>query len=119
MKLRIRGNSLRLRLSRGEVTQLAEKGRVEDAIAFGPSKLTYALATADVAEVGATYESSPDGRIVVVIPPKRAAEWASSDEVGIESKGDLHILVEKDWSCLKPREGEDDSDAFPHPEKTK
>lgn len=116
MKLRIRGNSLRLRLSRGEVTQLAEKGRVEDAITFGPSKLTYVVATSDVDHLGATYESN---RIVVVIPPKRAAEWASSEEVGIESKGDLHILVEKDWSCLKPREGEDDSDAFPHPEKTK
>ena len=116
MKLRIRGNSLRLRLSRGEVTTLAEKGRVEDAIAFGPSKLTYALTTSEVGHVGATYESD---HIVVVIPKRRADQWASSDEVGIESKGELHILVEKDWSCLKPREGEDDTDAFPHPEKTK
>lgn len=116
MKLRIRGNSLRLRLSQSEVTQLARDGRVEDAVVFGPSKLTYVLATADVDRVGASYESNA---IVVTLPKKRADAWASSDEVGIESEGELGILVEKDWSCLKPREGEDDADAFPHPEKTK
>jgi hypothetical protein len=114
MKLRIRGNSLRLRLSRGEVTQLAENGRVEDAISFGPSKLTYVLETSAEGRVGATYE---DHRIVVTLPKDRAASWTSSDEVGIESDGEVKILVEKDWSCLKPRSGEDDSDAFPHPEK--
>jgi hypothetical protein len=114
MKLRIRGNSLRLRLSQSEVTQLAREGRVEDAISFGPSKLTYVLTTADVERVGATYDSN---RIVVTLPKERAHAWSSTDEVGIESKGELAILVEKDWSCLKPREGEDDSDAFPHPEK--
>ena len=115
MKLRIRGNSLRLRLSQREVAQLSQEGLVEDAIAFGPSKLTYVLTTSDGDRIGATYESN---RIVVTLPKKRAADWASTDEVGIEEKGDLHVLVEKDWSCLKPREGEDDSDAFPHPQKT-
>ena len=113
MKLRIRGSSLRLRLSQREVTQLAREGRVEDAIAFGPAKLTYVLATSDVDRVGATYEAN---RIVVTLPKARADQWASSDEVGIEEKGELAILVEKDWSCLKPREGEDDSDAYPHPQ---
>ena len=117
MKLRIRGNSLRLRLSQKEVAQLGEQGRVEDAISFGPSKLTYVLTTSDVEHVGAVYE---DHRIVVTLPKERAEKWTSSDDVGIESRGEVHILVEKDWSCLKPREGEDDSDAFPHPEaKTK
>jgi hypothetical protein len=27
----------------------------------------------------------------------------------------LKILVEKDFACLAPREGEDESDMFPHP----
>lgn len=116
MKLRIRGNSLRLRLSQSEVTQLAQRGRVEDAIAFGPSKLTYVLATSDVDRIGAVYE---DHRIVVTLPKSRAAKWTSSDEVGIESDGDVKVLVEKDWSCLEPREGEDDTDAYPHPETAK
>jgi hypothetical protein len=116
MKLRIRGNSLRLRLSQSEVTQLTQEGRVEDAISFGPSKLTYVLATADVDRIGAIYE---DHRIVVTLPSDRAKAWTSTDEVGIENDGEPKILIEKDWSCLKPREGEDDSDAYPHPEQTK
>jgi hypothetical protein len=28
----------------------------------------------------------------------------------------LGILVEKDFACLAPREGEDESDMYPHPE---
>ena len=28
----------------------------------------------------------------------------------------LAILVEKDFACLAPREGEDESDMFPHPD---
>jgi hypothetical protein len=115
MKLRIRGNSLRLRLSQREVTQLEQDGRVEDSIAFGPTKLTYVLTTSPVAQMGATYE---DSRIVVTLPKERAQTWTASEEVGVEhDDGALRILVEKDWSCLKPRDGEDDSDAYPHPEK--
>jgi len=112
MKLRIRGNSLRLRLSQKEVAQLADKGRVEDVIAIGPSKLAYALVLGD--RIAATYEGS---RIEVTVPKDRARAWSTNDaEVGIENDDDaLKILVEKDWSCLKPREGEDDSDAYPHP----
>lgn len=94
---------------------LDEQGRVEDAIAFGPSKLTYVLTTSEVDHVGAVYE---DHRIVVTLPKVRARQWTSSDEVGIESRGEIHILVEKDWSCLKPRAGEEDSDAYPHPGKS-
>lgn len=116
MKLRIRGNSLRLRLSQREVTLLAEEGRVEDWIAFGPTKLTYVLTTSPVDRIGATYESD---RIVVTLPTESAKKWTSSDDVGVEhDDGALRILVEKDWSCLKPREGEDDTDAFPHPQKS-
>lgn len=112
MKLRIRGNSLRLRLSQKEVTQLAEEGRVEDAIAFGPTKLVYALALGD--QMGATFDGA---RIVVTLATKDGREWATSEgQVGIErDDGTLRILVEKDFACLKPREGEDDEDAYPNP----
>jgi hypothetical protein len=30
----------------------------------------------------------------------------------------LRILVEKDWNCLTPRAGEDDSDSFANPNKS-
>ena len=125
MKLRIRGNSLRLRLSRREVTELAEQGRVEDAIAFGAgpaSRLVYALAVSD--EAPAAFAHLEGGRIQVTLPTASAREWTSSDRVGIEAEqpnGDgsvLRILVEKDFECLVTRPGEDDRDAYPNPNRT-
>jgi len=114
MKLRIRGNSLRLRLSQSEVTALVEDGKVEDAISFGGPRLVYALHLAnDLKEIGATFVES---RILVAVPGDRGRRWAESDDVGIEhDDGTLRILVEKDFACLRPREGEGDEDAFPHP----
>ena len=46
MKLRIQGNSLRLRVSPSEMTRLLEAGRIEETIHFahgGDARLTYAL----------------------------------------------------------------------------
>ena len=111
---------MRLRLARGEVDVFARDGRVEDAVRFGPSaRLAYALeratdATAVTARFGA------DG-VVVRVPAAVAARWCRDDEVGFEGEQDagdgatLRILVEKDFTCLKTRSGEDESDAFPNP----
>lgn len=119
MKLRIRGNSIRLRLSQGEVARLAEVGRVDDAIVFGPAQqLAYSLVAGDVSAPRAVLEGSA---IVVTLGREHARAWASSDEIGIEAAHDLgngatlSILIEKDFACLVPREGEDDGDAFPNP----
>lgn len=116
MKLRIRGDSLRLRLSQGEVASFAERGALEDATVFGPdAKLVYALAFGDA--VGATFSGT---RIEVTVPVDQARAWATNEEVGIEGTigtvdgRTLKILVEKDFACLKPR-GEDESDNYPHP----
>lgn len=126
MKLRIRGSSLRLRLSQREVDDLAAQGRVEDVIAFGAgpaSRLVYALKVAD--DAPAPFAHLEGAHIEVTIPAALAKRWTSTDEVGIEAEqplgdgGVLRILVEKDFACLKPRAGEDDSDAFPNPSARK
>ena len=55
------------------------------------------------------------------LPESSVRAWANSEQVSIigeqqHKNGDkLDILVEKDFSCLTPREGEDESDMFPHP----
>ena len=122
MKLRIRGSSVRLRLTRGEVQRVAEGGRVEDAVAFGPTqRLSYALVAADVSVPSATFDQAA---IIVSIPHAQLHAWATSDDVGIEAQQSigngqaLSILVEKDFACLTPRKGEDDGDAFPNPNET-
>ncbi|CAN5904930.1 hypothetical protein BH11MYX4_BH11MYX4_67680 [soil metagenome] len=125
MKLRIRGNTLRLRLSRTEVDELAARGEVHDGITFGPAageRLGYSLVTSDDATAASAHLSSKG--ITVTLRRALALDWASSDAVGLDAQqaigtGEaLKILVEKDFACLKPREGEDDADAFPNPEKS-
>ena len=122
MKLRIRDNSLRLRLTQTEVTALADAGLVSAAVAFpNGAQLVYSL------------ESSPacvdpvanftDGELAIRVPQQQVQDWASSNEVSIAAEqaldegGYLAILVEKDFACLAPRDGEDESDMFPHPQE--
>jgi hypothetical protein len=126
MKLRIRGNSIRLRLGRGEVACLLENGKVEEATEFGAGpRFEYALRTSvTVANPSATFCS---GRIEVLLPTQLARDWAAGEEVGISSDqplgpsggpnaGSLHLLIEKDFACIKAPANEDQSDAFPHPD---
>jgi hypothetical protein len=117
MKLRIRGDSLRLRLSQGEVIRLRETGEVGDCIHFGDRSLDYVLVSADVDAPRARFEGD---RIEVTLPRALAHGWASGDDVGIEAEqqlasGTLRLLIEKDFRCLAPRAGEEDTDGFPHP----
>lgn len=117
MKLRIRGDSLRLRLTRGEVRALRETGSVTETIHFGASALHYELRSADVDTPVAAFDG---GHIVVSLPRAQANAWADGDDVGISAEqaldeASLALLIEKDFRCLAPREGEEDVDAFPHP----
>jgi hypothetical protein len=118
MKLRIRGDSLRLRLSQAELTRLHETGEVGDRIGFGDRSLDYALVRADIDAPRARFDGD---RIEVALPHAIARIWIESDQVGIEAEqasptGTLRLLIEKDFKCLAPRPGEDDSDAFPNPD---
>jgi hypothetical protein len=115
MKLRIRGNSIRLRLLKSEVAQLAETGSVSESVVFGPdNELTYSVHAGSDA-VSATFEN---GVVGICIPETEVRRWAESEEeVGIEaeSKG-LHILVEKDFVCITRTDDPDNLDAYPNPE---
>lgn len=124
MKLRIRGNTLRFRLTRTEVERLgAGAGPIEDRVRFGPdSALAYSVEGAELSSPRATLTATASGtRLRLVVPQQQLAAWASSDQVGFEaeqSTGDGHtlrILVEKDWTCLTSRPGEEDVDTFPNP----
>lgn len=122
MKLRTRGNSLRLRLTRSEVARLAEGGEVTDRIEFGAgAALSYSVARADVPAVRASLTGT---HVRVEAPPAVVHDWATTDQVGFEGSqaldGDrtLKILVEKDWTCLTKREGDEDVDTYPHPHET-
>ncbi len=122
MKLRIRGNSVRFRLSQTEMIQLAERGSVQDSVDFGPgAQLDYRIDVGPAERLEASYAAHS---IRVVVPTAAAQKWAKPDEVAVRGEqpvpggGSLSILLEKDFTCVSPREDEDDSDAFPNPAGT-
>ena len=120
MKLRIRHNSIRLRLTQSEVAHFAEHGSIEEKLEFGPenNQLIYTLVSANIEKIFAEYK---DNEITVFVPNNSVQNWAASDKVGFEAEQDigegnqLRILVEKDYACLDRRDGDDDKDTFPHP----
>lgn len=122
MKMRLRGNSIRLRLGEREVAQLANTGRVAESVQFSASplsSLTFSLVTSpDEKDITARFA---EGEITVTVPAGSAKVWASSEQVGMHggqpvgNGTSLTILIEKDFRCLASRPGEDESDNFANP----
>ncbi len=114
MKLRIRENSIRLRLTKSEVAEFGEKGLIENKTEFGESVFIYALKSSDSAQ--SLQVSFENGRIEIIVPKAITENWTNTQEVGISGETEtLKILIEKDFACLTVRESEDESDAFPNP----
>lgn len=119
MKLRIRGNSVRIRVSQTELRQIAEEGLAEDSIRFSPTAgLVYRVR---VVQDGAVAAELADGSLTITLPQAVVERWSEPDEVTIRGEQSigggetLKILVEKDFQCLAPREDEDEGDLFPNP----
>lgn len=117
MKLRMHGNSLRLRLNQAEVAQFSKTGFVEDRTEFAPGvSLAYTLeASSSLSAPQATFQ---DHWLRVELPDTVAKEWYTTDQVGIsgdqpvENGKALSILIEKDFQCVH---GERDPHAYPNP----
>ena len=123
MKLRIKGNSIRMRLTQPEMEQLGEIGRVEENVNFGTTgfqKLNYAIVVADIEELSIVYDLNG---IEVQVPNEQANKWINTTLVGLENfipignNKKLRILVEKDFKCLQPRPHEDETNHFPNPQE--
>ncbi len=121
MKLRVLDNSVRLRLTQTEVDDVASNGLVRGRVHFaGSNTFDYVLESSPATVKPEAHLSN--NVLTVRIPEMDIRNWADSERVSIDStqildSGDkLRILVEKDFKCLSPREGEDESDMFPHPD---
>jgi hypothetical protein len=121
MKLRIKGNSLRLRVSRSDLARFLDTGSLEDTVYYGRetgAELTYALVL-DPSRQAVDVESASH-RVAVILPEEPARQWAATEQVGISAnvdigaRGTLFVLIEKDFACLD-RSHEDNSDSFPNP----
>jgi hypothetical protein len=121
MKLRISGNSLRLRVSPTELARFQAEGRIEETIHFAAApqaKLTYALESASQpSPVKVRYGSN---EVTVILSEDRVRIWSAESEVGlydtveIGSAGSLNIIVEKDFACVDRSDAEN-IDTFPNP----
>ncbi len=120
MKLRIQGNSLRLRLTPSEMTRLLATGRIEETICFGSApnaSLTYALEhNARATAMSVRYTPH---EVTVVLSSAAAQQWAAGQDVGVyadapTTQGPLSLAVEKDFACLDKSDAEN-TDTFPNP----
>ncbi len=121
MKIRIKGNSLRIRVSKSEVNQLAGEGYLEEQISFGNNALVYALQTRkDSEQLSANFV---DNKITMYVPAALTKDWAVNSIVGFDAMMPLangsivSLLLEKDFVC-KDASTEDQSDNYDNPSKT-
>ncbi|TAF32177.1 MAG: hypothetical protein EAZ57_09710 [Cytophagales bacterium] len=112
MKLRIKGDSIRLRLTQSEVKALEQNEIVSETTHFATQNLVYKLGGSN--SVSEIYVDFAEGILLVLVPAQLLNSWASSDQVGIENKA-RKILIEKDFQCLTPRAPDEDLDTFPNP----
>jgi len=117
MKIRFKGNSIRLRLTQSEVKKWAADGVIKEVTSFGnKNSLGYQLMMSEESQISASFN---DDIISIDIPFTIAQEWCESEQISMKSSiandGTLNILVEKDFVCLTPRSGEDESDMYPNP----
>jgi hypothetical protein len=122
VKLRIKGNSLRLRVSRSELARLLAGDRIEETLYFNRSteaRLTYALeSTPAVPQVGVCYVPH---EITVLLPEAQMRAWSGDSQVGVYASIDtgnaetLEISVEKDFACLDGSD-EENLDTFANPQ---
>jgi hypothetical protein len=115
VKIRILDDAVRLRLERDEVDAIRLGKSVEASTHFADAQvLRYCLRADDVAKVQCTFR---DNRLSVILPVRIATHWAN-DETAVSIRGEhgpTSVLVEKDFECLDPRAGEDQSNRFRNP----
>jgi hypothetical protein len=122
MKLRLKGNSIRVRLDRRDIERLIDKGRVDDAVRFGPELAFSYAVEAGLAPRGRPTAHYTVGCLTILIDPDDAYDWLSGNRVAFDHQqpvdgGVVRVLLEKDFACVDRPLGEeaDDAYAFPNP----
>jgi hypothetical protein len=121
MKLRIKGNSIRIRLSITEVNELVSGATLTDSTSFGKSRFGYTVQPVDSGELlSASYERDV---ITLNVPKYLLKDWSTNSTVGFEAtmpvddRSHLHLLLEKDFKCIDQTVA-DQSDFYDNPAKS-
>ena len=118
MKIRIKSNSIRYRLTKTEVETFCKTGIYKETTDFGHSMFTYVLkAKKGIGTLEASFE---ENTITLYLSDKKLSAWATPDRIGFSNTLDLpngkqlSLLLEKDFACLD-NTIEDQSDNYPNP----
>lgn len=110
MKIRIKDDSIRLRLTKTEVDSLCSNSVEESKTVISQNVIfSYTIQANNSWSVSFTKQG-----IRIEIPSELIKNWNKSNKVGFETvlengKEGLKLLIEKDFKCLTPRdENEDD-----------
>lgn len=112
MKIRIKGNSIRLRLTKTDVETLKQKGLVEEKTIVNTEEIfSYALIISE--EVTQISASFIDNKITVFLSQQEAKILTETEEITVQGSQEngLFLLVEKDLQCLDTT-SEDQSDMY-------
>ncbi|RYE35813.1 MAG: hypothetical protein EOP42_05595 [Sphingobacteriaceae bacterium] len=122
MKIRIKGNSVRLRLSRSEIELFGKEGYLEEVTEFANGTFSYAIQK--LFEGRSLDASFTEQKLTVFVPQAVMQEWVNTDIVGFDhhlpvgEDKTLFLLIEKDYKCIDGDAAEDQSDYFDNPVKT-
>ncbi|MET3980326.1 hypothetical protein ABIB62_002928 [Mucilaginibacter sp. UYP25] len=112
MKIRIKNNGLRYRLTRSEVAAFAQDGIFKEKVQIGNDVLIYILQRPAEENLSASFKNNI---ITLLVPNKIAGEWTNTEQVGFSAMRDgTQLLVEKDFVCLD-EVAEDQTDNYPNP----
>ncbi len=118
MKIRIKGNSIRYRLTKSEVDTFCKTGHFEERTDFGDTIFTYALCAKDgINGIDAQFK---DHTMTLFLEKEKSKDWHQSNQVGFghsvkKANGSmLALLIEKDFVCMDETV-EDQTDNYPNP----
>ena len=117
MKIRIRGNSVRFRLTKNEVAQLCQEKFIAEETNFSNLDFSYAVKVSDSKNLEINFSNN---QILLQIPEKLIQGWETNTKVGFShsvptsNNKFIDLLLEKDFTCLEDR-GEDESNNYPNP----
>lgn len=118
MKIRIKGNSVRFRLTKTEVKSLCERGIAREKTAFNESNFVYAVKVSD--KYDNLHASFLNLGIILFLPKEIISDWYLNEQVGfyhtqtLEEGQKLELTLEKDFVCMD-ESIEDQSDNYPNP----
>lgn len=118
MKIRIKGNSIRYRLTKTEVETFSKTGYCRETTDFGDSIFTYVLQSKEAIDtLDAQFQSNT---ITLFLEKSKGKDWFESKQIGYRHSiertngATLTLLIEKDFVCMDETV-EDQSDNYSNP----